>query len=469
MRNARPDLTLHIALGSRALKKKGASMKRIVFSLVLLLTITFTLNASSPVKGLGGGFSQLIADNQVDSKYYPDRLLQLKNRMVKLNTTSGFSDTYGLDIIPFTGSFVSRHELIGNASEENYLFVNDYQEGANEIIRKKISLNNLCAFKVSSIPLGFGLNISSDQMKQNNPVTNYYDSDNHSEMKIAQDNKTTSYKFTVSSRLGSDSSTSVSFNYTEYKGIVDLNVNDTDYYSNETYLETSSYIATTDGDIYRKYYNLGAISDFGESKQYRVMGEFIYQSHSYNELKQSRLISSDTDYESTIEKDTKKVYEEIVESDWYSAKVGLSKTISLKNMKFYLALKVGGSYSSEKNEQKETSRYQLIENDSLVIITNSYNDDLEKERYTASLYTPIGMSWQVTDWLTFYTSITSSIVYSSMTGDDINGYDMKGWRNKTSQQISLEFTPLDNLEIGLYKISDFERYKNWALELSYLF
>jgi len=444
-------------------------MKRFVLYLVSILLVSIPLNASSPVKGLGGGFSQLISDNLEDSKTYPDRLLQEENRLVRLSTKPFVSGIYGLDIMPFTGRFVSRHELVLQAYNETYLFIDDYQNGANEITRKSISLNNLCAFKVSSIPIGLGLNVSNNQLKQNNPVHYIYDSNQYSEMNMLKDSYTTSHEIAISSSMGSESSTSVSFNYTEYKDNFDLNVNNEEFYSNETYLDIGNYKADTDGDGNRKFYNLGVISDFGDHKQYRFMGSVIYQSHSYDEVKDSRRISSNTQNEQTIFEDTKIKYEEFVEGDWYSGNLGISKTISLKKMKFYLAMKAGGSYSSEKREMRESSRYEQIENDSLVTFTNSYSNDLEKERYSASLYTPIGMSWQVTEWLTFYTSITSSIIYSSLDGEDIPDYDMKGWRNKTGQQISLEFTPLENMEIGIYKMSDFERYKNWALELSYFF
>ncbi len=141
-------------------------MKRFVLSLVSLLMLMIPLNASSSAKAFGSYFSGLIEDDDYDSRNYPDRLLRLETRKVMLEAESSSHSSYGFDIIPLRGQFLTRHTLSTRINQWIYEYSDINSTRSNNYESKSISIGNYCAFKAGGIPLGIAISGSKSTFKR---------------------------------------------------------------------------------------------------------------------------------------------------------------------------------------------------------------------------------------------------------------------------------------------------------------
>jgi len=448
---------------------QGVSMKKFVLSLVSLLMLMISLNASSPAKAFGSYLSGAIKDADYDSKNFPDRLLRVDNRKIMLATEPSTHSRFGFDIIPLKGKFLTRHIISTRSYEKVYEQKSIHYSRITEYDSKSISTANYCAFKVGGIPVGFAIGASKSEYKQDeleltSPLNSIY-----GVMEKDRDSNNNGLGFTVSTSFYANSPTSIAFNYTESSSERDENLDETRLFS-ENYVNKDKITSELiDHEAESMVYGVKFLHDFGLSQQYRLTGGVNFVSIKRDEFESERdTLLDDDEIESfqIVDYSSLKDSEEI---DGYSAEMGISKTIKRKKFKFYVAISSKLTYYDTSKNKVNITHYQNFANDSLYVEETLTIDNLDEESYYLYLENPLGMSYDVADWFTLYASINNNFRFNKKIAQDDEGIKLEGWSNKVGQRICFEFRPIMNLEVGIYSISDLKDYKDWKLDISYFF
>jgi hypothetical protein len=443
--------------------------KLILMTLVVVFT-ALPLIGVDTIKGLGSYFGYLIPDTEQDVKLFPDRLTNMQSRYVELATKQNGNSDFYVSTSPIQGKITTRHDLQyyshGSSSVD--------EVGTRTMQYQNVDFENYFSCKIGKRNLGILAAYSSENNEseriRNGEHINYYD---HFQFSDIIDSNLDGYGYSLglSTSLGSTKSTSISAIYSSSE----RDQISSDIYCHEDWQDNilddeRSYSRKTADKYDAQNLSIALIHDSQKTNyDIRYFGSFLYQqaeSNIYEEVLENR-----TYYDSTLITDERNEYEltdEFNDNKNYSIAFGIGLSKQTAKIDMYSAAKLTLNYTYS---EIDFSQYEFITdydyfNSTTVGDTISTNTSLEKKSYGSGITIPVGFKFKPYKWLNIFGSIVLTAKY---TFSDYEDDDFQNWTSKTGQNISFAILPYENVEIGVYYMSDFADYRNWEIHVKYCF
>jgi len=442
-------------------------MKRIVSVTIFLLLLFISLNAVNPVRGLGSSFNLLIPDVYEDTKVFPDRLGLQDYRFVQTYTNMDASNSSYYSISPFLGNFKSSHDLKFKAMDNQSIEI-DRVTATND---KNIEFNNYFSYKLGEFCLGIKASVledDSDSESLTERVSFQNDYQRNDTRIMNRDNGRTTYDFGISSGFGMDNSLSIAL----HTKVVENDLS-SDYttayetiYPNETnYRLDKRNILDTETYDYESY-KLSIIKDLRNGNNSRILVEMeVFEAE--NLISDSEYRSRDyqsEDYQDLYIKEELKIEE--YDTEGYRVNLGYGAQAHKNKFDFYYAGNLNLS-TIEITGNKVMNNSTL--EDSVETVFDPITADFEATEHKGYLSIPLGMVFNITNWVRFMGSVTMITEFSKTDSGYIDMLDELHWNTEVVQNIGWEFYPVQNLELGVYNMSDLTDYRHWELSVRYLF
>jgi len=445
-------------------------MKKFILAMLMTLLVTISLSCVNTVKGLGSCFAYLIPDVEQDIKLFPDRLTALHSRYIELGTKQNGGSDFYVSITPFQGNISTRHDLL----YYSHGFSSVDETGTLVLQDQNIDFENYLSYKFGDFTLGVLTAYSSEnddyERIRSGEQINYNNFSSYSDISDSYWDGS-GYSFGLSTSLGSTKSTSISAIFSNSE----RDQNSSDMYSDEDWYEDMLdderlHYRNIGNEYDAQNLSLSLIHDFDKNNcDIRYFCNILYQqaeSSIYEEVFENR-----TYYDSTLITDERNEYDstnEINDNIIYSFTFGLGLSRQTAKIDMFGAAKLTLDYTySEIEYDRYEYRTDYNSYSSTTIgDTISINSAYEKRSYGSIIHIPVGFKFKPYNWLNIIGSIVLTAKY---TISDYEDDDFHNWTSKTGQNISFAILPYENIEIGVYNLSDFAEYRDWQIHVKYCF
>ena len=456
-------------------------MHKLIYAFLLIICLSSFAFAEVRMNSLGDYFHYLVPDVETDIEVFPTHLNFLEQRNIMLEASRNYPPKkIGLNVYPLLGkisygmktSFASRGKSY--SSYENYK--SDYYYSLSK--DSEFDIKNFLSLQLNnSFYIGMKFNwekgwVTGDSESEatHRPDYDYYSKKSHYK-EMDDDTYSTGFNIHFGNIIRKDISLSYSKN---------------DYNK----LDNSEHIYDREYSSGKRRYDssLSNQSKNSDTEEYRfdVLFEKI-QMRKFNRLYLSALYHIEDDITDYYREDDDRSYynDTLSSSKWvyskettttknryYQTEIGWGQNWIRDNLQLFYGIRFQGSYSNTKTDETEESviiSYETF-NDSTCTDTTSFEDalfDIEDKEWQASIILPFGMEYKLTNYFTLYAGLGYKITRKLV--DYPNSNKFYYWGTGGYQSAGIKIKPIKNLELGLNLNGDLAHFKNWRVEVRYLF
>ena len=457
-------------------------MSKLTTTVLLIICLNSIAFAGVKMNSLGEYFIYLVPDVETDIEAFPAHLNFLEQRNIILKASRNYPPKkIGLNVYPLLGN-ISYGLKTNFASSGKYY--SSYESYKSDYY---YSLSNYSEFDIKnflSLQLNNGFYIGMkfnwkkawatgdyESEATNLPNYNYYRKSSHYQ-EMDDDTYSAGFNLHFGNIIRKD--ISISYNKNDY---------------NELYNSERIYDREYSDDGHRYFdSSLSNESDISKTEEYRFdvlfekmrMRKFkrLYLSALYH-IEEVAMYYYREDDDRSYDNDTLSSSEWIyskatttTKNRYYQTEIGWGQNWIRNKLQLFYGIRLQGSYSNTKTDKTEESVIISYEtyNDSASTDTTSFEDALfgiEDREWQASLMLPLGMEYQLTKYLTIYAGLGYKITRKLV--DYPNSIKFYYWITGGYQSAGIKFKPIKNLELGLNLNGDLAHFKNWLVEIIYLF
>lgn len=489
-------------------------MHKLIYAFLLIICLSSFAFAEVRMNSLGDYFHYLVPDVETDIEVFPTHLNFLEQRNIMLTAGDKYpSKKIGLNVYPLLGKISYGMKASFASGEYPYwreyypvIYLGDidyinpvypdviitepkgstgYLSDSYEIGKRSgFYIKNFITLKIiNDFHIGIKYNwiknwVTEDKYRIQNLLSygyDYYNREDSEYRDLDDDSYSAGFNFCFGTKLRKD----ISVEYRK-RGYNDFEINKR--ISKKGYLDDNnknyfdSNLSQNSYDLDSEEYRINILLEKKVKKRFwRLYLSSLYST----EDAVSKYHNEDID-ESYMNVDTLKsadwnYYDEgtTTESKYYQTVVGWGQNWISKKVQLFYGIKLQGSYekiTTDKYNQSKNIYYNYdTYNDSTTIDTTTYEDalsDIIEKGWQATIMLPLGMEYKLKDNLTLYCGLGYRITRRFI---EYSSRDFYYWITDEYQSVGVEFKPVKNLELGLNLNGDLAYFKNWQVEVRYLF